>query len=1099
MAVERKAQIAAPAFERRRPVAATVQRRAAPAPSPARAMQERLGNHATQALVGRSIQFSKTTRLPSKVSKKTEAAELEAEEAARKVVRMREPVPVKPAGPKSKTANVVQRAEAAAPAPRAAPASPVVNIAGGAPLPSPVRTFMEPRFGASFDHVRIHTGDAAAKQSAGLNANAFTVGQHVFFGRDKYQPQSASGRELIAHELTHTIQQGASIQRSEAPTVAQRTEPRVQRSIISRALNWIADKANYIPGFRLLTIVLGMNPINWAPVDRSTANILRGMLELVPITGPLVVKALDNYGIIDKVAAWADGKIRAVGLVGSAIKRGLDEFLDSLGLSDVWDLDDVYERGKRILTGPINQLIDLGASMIGDILGFIRDAILIPLAALAEKTDGYDLLKAVLQQDPITKQPVVRSPETVIGGFMKLIGYADVWERAKEAKAGERLWQWFESALSELMGFVTQIPGLFWTALESLEIVDLILPPLAFAKIVGVFANFAGQFFNWALAKVWTMLEIIFDVVSPGALEYIKKTGAALQSILRDPIPFVKNLVRAAKLGFDKFATRFFQHLKDGLIKWLTGALPGVYIPQAFSLVEIVKFALSVLGLTWANIRQKLVKATNETTVKALETTFDIVVTLVKDGPAAAWDLIKEQLADLKDKVIGGIIDMIVDFVTQRAIPKLLAMFVPGLGFISAIVSIYETVMVFVRELKRIAEVVTSFIDSIVAIASGAIDVAAQRVESTLAGMLSLAIKFLAGFAGLGNVADKVMAVIEKVRAPVDKALDWLVGWIVKAAKNVVATAKAGVKALISWWKTKVSFKAGGDAHSLSFQGEGAGTKLILTSTPTPVEAFLADKEKKTKGAKPQAAIKAVRALLKEVNDLTKTAASKEKAKEDEKLQKKIEELMNQMGPHLVLLLSGEEWGTEKNPAPFDYPKRRADAYPTFYLATGAFANLGQAKMGAEFAKQKAGAVDRVYRYRPTEAADVPDKSAKLGLGAGSQVTVGKKLFFEDKEARGGGVEAFKRLIAKFGFVASESGWDVDHVVELQLGGKDESANLWPLPKGENRSSGSIIKNALIPIPGEEPKSVKAALDDKKNSTPPQSGLWLLIKSTRQL
>jgi len=44
-----------------------------------------------------------------------------------------------------------------------------------------------------------------------------------------------------------------------------------------------------------------------------------------------------------------------------------------------------------------------------------------------------------------------------------------------------------------------------------------------------------------------------------------------------------------------------------------------------------------VLGLTWANIRQKLVKATSETVVKALETGFDIVVTLVREGPAAAW------------------------------------------------------------------------------------------------------------------------------------------------------------------------------------------------------------------------------------------------------------------------------------------------------------------------------------------------------------------------------------------------------------------------------------------------------------------------------
>ena len=51
------------------------------------------------------------------------------------------------------------------------------------------------------------------------------------------------------------------------------------------------------------------------------------------------------------------------------------------------------------------------------------------------------------------------------------------------------------------------------------------------------------------------------------------------------------------------FADNFLDHLKAGLIDWLTGSLPGIYIPKAFSLLEIAKFVFSVLGLTWANIR----------------------------------------------------------------------------------------------------------------------------------------------------------------------------------------------------------------------------------------------------------------------------------------------------------------------------------------------------------------------------------------------------------------------------------------------------------------------------------------------------------------
>ena len=644
---------------------------------------------------------------------------------------------------------------------------------------------MEPRFGADFGNVRIHTGEAAAKQSASLNAHAFTVGEHIFFGRNQFQPESAGGRELIAHELTHTIQQGAAVQRSADMTVTERAELQVQRLGVSDVLNWFADKANYLPGFRLLTIVLGLNPINMAPVDRSAANILRGLLELIPVTGALIAQALDSYGIFAKVGAWVEGQIRALGMVGGALKAALTKFLDSLSWSDIFTPGDVWERAKRIFTEPIDRLIAFGKSLAGEILGFIREAILLPLAKLAEGTRGYDLLKAVIGQDPVTGQPVPRTPETLIGGFLKLIGQEDIWQNMQKANAIPRAWAWFQGAMAGLMGFVSQIPGLFIAALKSLEISDLILPLKAFGKLVAVFGNFVVQFINWGLNAAWKLLEIIFDVVSPGALLYIRKTGAALKSIFKNPLPFVGNLVKAAKRGFLNFADNFLTHLKAGLIDWLTGSLPGIYIPKAFSLVEIAKFAFSVLGLTWENIRGKLVKAIGEPAVKVLETTFDIVVTLVRDGPAAAWDKIKEQLANLKDMVIGAITDFVVDTVVKKAIPKLISMFIPGAGFISAILSIYDTVMVFVNKISQIIQVVTGFIDSIVAIAAGQIDAAAARVEKILANLLSLAINFLAGFVGLGKVADKVLGVIQKIRQPIDKALDWLIGWIVIMAKKL--------------------------------------------------------------------------------------------------------------------------------------------------------------------------------------------------------------------------------------------------------------------------------------------------------------------------
>jgi hypothetical protein len=156
-----------------------------------------------------------------------------------------------------------------------------------------------------------------------------------FFGKGAYQPDTTEGKELIAHELTHTIQQGAAVQRSEAPVVTHQAPPQVQRWGIGAALDYIADKANIIPGFRMLTIILGVNPINMSPVARSGANILRALIEFMP-GGGLITQALDSSGVFEKAGAWIEQQIKTLGMVGSVIKQSLMTFLDSLAGGTSW-------------------------------------------------------------------------------------------------------------------------------------------------------------------------------------------------------------------------------------------------------------------------------------------------------------------------------------------------------------------------------------------------------------------------------------------------------------------------------------------------------------------------------------------------------------------------------------------------------------------------------------------------------------------------------------------------------------------------------------------------------------------------------------------
>lgn len=790
---------------------------------------------------------------------------------------------------------------------------------GGQTLGSEVRGFMEPRIGADFSNIRVHTDKEAGSISNQLSARAFTYKNHIFFGRDQYQPGTGEGKQLLAHELTHTVQQGAALQRS--PQVSTTTStPAIQRLGISDALDYFADKAYYIPGFRMLTILLGFNPINMRSTDRSAANILRALIEFIP-GGPLITQALDNHGVFSKAAAWVEQQIATLGDIGSEIVDGLKAFLDSLSWRDIFDLGGVWDRAKRIFTTPIGRLIAFAKGVVTDILKMVKDAILRPLAALAKGTSGYDLLCAMLEQDLITGDPVPRNADTLIGGFMKLIGQQEIWENLKKGNAVARAWAWFQGALLSLMGMARAIPGKIIDTLKSLTFEDIITVAGAFSKIGSAFLNIAGQFFSWGFNQVLGLLEILFSVVAPAVMPYLKKAKGAFSSILKNPIGFIGNLVKAGKMGFQMFSARILTHLKTALIKWIVGPLAdaGVYIPQSFSLIEIVKLVLSVLGLTWQAIRVKLVKIIPEPVLTALEKTAGILVTLVKEGPVAAWQQIKAELSELKDQLIAQVTQMISTEIVKAAVFKLVSMLNPAGAVIQAIIAIYNTITFFVQKLRQIGAVVGAFINSIAAIAAGQIAGAAKRVEQTMANTLTLVLAFLAKFAGLGNVPEKIVGIVKRIRQPIDKGLDKIVAWLGNLLKKAVSALKAGAKRLLSWWTKKVPVSGGGEQHTLTFQGSGKNGKLVLRSAPEKPSVFLGNtaEEKSVEQKKRKAPIatavghenevEKILVDLRKIDEDSGPAASGKNADKADKLSSQLDGKLSVLGQHIGKTLN--DWG----------------------------------------------------------------------------------------------------------------------------------------------------------------------------------------------
>lgn len=104
--------------------------------------------------------------------------------------------------------HLLQRRAFGSAPPTIAPIVREVLGSGGQPLDRNTRAFFEERFGHDFGRVRVHTDARAADSARAVNAYAYTVGQDVVFGAGRYEPATSAGKRLLAHELTHVVQQG---------------------------------------------------------------------------------------------------------------------------------------------------------------------------------------------------------------------------------------------------------------------------------------------------------------------------------------------------------------------------------------------------------------------------------------------------------------------------------------------------------------------------------------------------------------------------------------------------------------------------------------------------------------------------------------------------------------------------------------------------------------------------------------------------------------------------------------------------------------------------------------------------------------------------
>ncbi|SLN69296.1 hypothetical protein [Ruegeria meonggei] len=194
---------------------------------------------------------------------------------------------------------------------------------------------------------------------------------------------------------------------------------------------------------------------------------------------------------------------------------------------------------------------------------------------------------------------------------------------------------------------------------------------------------------------------------------------------------------------------------------------------------------LQVLGLTKENVRARAVSILGEGIVSKIETAIDFLRILFTEGPAGIWQMLLEQLGNLKDAIIDEIKSWVITSIIEAGIKWIIGLLNPASAFVKACMMIYDIVVFFIERGQQIISAVNAIVNALGAIVAGNISAMAQAVEGALNRILPVVIGFLASLLGLGGISDRIRSIIQAIQAPVNRAIDWVINLGVSMARRI--------------------------------------------------------------------------------------------------------------------------------------------------------------------------------------------------------------------------------------------------------------------------------------------------------------------------
>ena len=407
--------------------------------------------------------------------------------------------------------------------------------------------------------------------------------------------------------------------------------------------------------------------------------------------------------------------------------------------------------------------------------------------------------------------------------------------------------------------------------------------------------NSAFALLQAALTGDWSglllkVLDAVLAVlgIDPAAFHaLIAQASDAIAVIVNDPGQFVANMIEVVSGGIGRFADNFLDHLRRGVVGWLTGALGDIQIPSEWNLWTVLDLARQVMGLTWDFVRERAARLIGPANVARLEMMAGWIGTLITEGWQGLWTRLQQSLASLRDSVLASIRTFVMERVVMASITWLASLFNPVGALVKLVMTIWN-IYQFVRgQLQRLFGIAQAVVGAISNIAHGVLDPGKQAVEAVLGNMVPVVIDLLMSLLGVTGVAAHVREIIHNLRQRIADAVDAMLQRVLATLRGGAPAAAGAAPGAAGGAARQIGHPvridvAEGEDHTLSIDRTGAGgATVMLRSDPRPLGVWLdiltTTANRETDDTKRRSALERIseaRALLNTIDPLIDRAAA---------------------------------------------------------------------------------------------------------------------------------------------------------------------------------------------------------------------------------